>query len=74
MSGPPQPGGKPIVLVAACALVDGDGRVLMCQRPASDLPGGRWQISTRPSTSTRAAAATSRIGLASAILKTDSRR
>ena len=23
----------PIVLVAACALVDADGRVLMCQRP-----------------------------------------
>src|SRR3569833_2032281 len=37
------------------------------QRPASGLPSGRWQISTRPSTSTRAAAAASSRGLGSAM-------
>ena len=37
-------GGKPIVLVAACALVDADGRVLMCQRPEGKQLAGLWEF------------------------------
>jgi 8-oxo-dGTP diphosphatase len=35
---------KPIVLVAACALVDVDGRVLLAQRPAGKPLAGLWEF------------------------------
>jgi 8-oxo-dGTP diphosphatase len=44
-----------LVLVAACALVDADGRVLIAQRPAGkpmaglwDFPGGKVEAGERP--------------------------
>jgi 8-oxo-dGTP diphosphatase len=44
-----------VVLVAACALVDADGRVLIAQRPAGkpmaglwEFPGGKVQADERP--------------------------
>ena len=37
-------GGKPLLLVAACALVDADGRVLMCQRPEGKSLAGLWEF------------------------------
>ena len=41
----PQPGpSKPILLVAACALVDIDGRVLVCQRPQGKSLAGLWEF------------------------------
>lgn len=33
-----------MVLVAACALVDGDGRVLLAQRPAGKPMAGLWEF------------------------------
>jgi 8-oxo-dGTP diphosphatase len=46
---------KPVVLVAACALVDADGRVLIARRPAGkpmaglwEFPGGKVEIDERP--------------------------
>jgi len=33
-----------LVLVAACALIDGDGRVLLAQRPANKGMGGLWEF------------------------------
>jgi 8-oxo-dGTP diphosphatase len=33
-----------ILLVAACALVDGDGRVLIAQRPPGKSLGGLWEF------------------------------
>lgn len=33
-----------IVLVAACALVDGDGRVLIAQRPEGKALAGLWEF------------------------------
>jgi 8-oxo-dGTP diphosphatase len=43
------------ILVAACALVDADGRVLIAQRPAGkpmaglwEFPGGKFEIGERP--------------------------
>ncbi|MDE2134156.1 MAG: (deoxy)nucleoside triphosphate pyrophosphohydrolase [Alphaproteobacteria bacterium] len=33
-----------LVLVAACALVDPDGRVLIAQRPAGKSLGGLWEF------------------------------
>jgi 8-oxo-dGTP diphosphatase len=33
-----------IVLVAACALVDADGRVLIAQRPADKTMAGLWEF------------------------------
>jgi 8-oxo-dGTP diphosphatase len=36
--------GKPILLVAACALVDADGRVLLCQRPQGKQLAGLWEF------------------------------
>ena len=35
---------KPILLVAACALVDSDGRVLVCQRPPGKQLSGLWEF------------------------------
>ena len=44
-----------LVLVAACALIDADGRVLIAERPAGrtmaglwDLPGGKVEAGERP--------------------------
>ncbi len=36
--------GKPLLLVAACALIDADGRVLMCQRPQGKALAGLWEF------------------------------
>jgi 8-oxo-dGTP diphosphatase len=33
-----------IVLVAACALIDADGRVLICQRPEGKQLAGLWEF------------------------------
>ncbi|WP_421708384.1 (deoxy)nucleoside triphosphate pyrophosphohydrolase [Algihabitans sp.] len=41
---PRQTGGKPIVLVAAAALVDPDGRVLIAQRPPGKSMAGLWEF------------------------------
>lgn len=39
------PGGpKPLVLVAACALVDADGRVLIARRPEGKPLAGLWEF------------------------------
>jgi len=35
---------KPLLLVAACALVDTDGRVLLCQRPEGKQLAGLWEF------------------------------
>ena len=35
---------KPVVLVAACALVDSDGRVLIAQRPEGKPMAGLWEF------------------------------
>lgn len=35
---------KPIVLVAACALVDADNRILMAQRPKGKSLAGLWEF------------------------------
>ena len=35
---------KPLVLVAACAMVDIDGRVLICQRPQGKQLAGLWEF------------------------------
>lgn len=35
---------KPLVLVAACALVDADGRVLIAQRPEGKQLAGLWEF------------------------------
>jgi 8-oxo-dGTP diphosphatase len=39
-----EPSGKTILLVAACALVDADGRVLVAQRPAGKPMAGLWEF------------------------------
>lgn len=48
-------GPRALVLVAACALVDSDGRVLIAQRPANkdmaglwEFPGGKVHVGERP--------------------------
>jgi len=38
------PAGKRLLLVAACALVDTDGRVLLAQRPEGKQLAGRWEL------------------------------
>jgi 8-oxo-dGTP diphosphatase len=38
------PGGKRLLLVAACALVDTDGRVLLAQRPEGKQFAGLWEF------------------------------
>ncbi len=40
----PEPGGKPVVLVAAVALIDADGRVLLAQRPEGKAMAGLWEF------------------------------
>lgn len=35
---------KPLLLVVACALVDGDGRVLIAQRPPGKSLAGLWEF------------------------------
>lgn len=35
---------KPLLLVAACALVDADGRVLLAQRPEGKTLAGLWEF------------------------------
>ncbi|HEX8232941.1 MAG TPA: (deoxy)nucleoside triphosphate pyrophosphohydrolase [Caulobacteraceae bacterium] len=35
---------KPLVLVIACALVDADGRVLICKRPQGKQLAGLWEF------------------------------
>jgi 8-oxo-dGTP diphosphatase len=37
-------GGRALVIVAACALIDADGRVLVAQRPAKKELGGLWEF------------------------------
>jgi 8-oxo-dGTP diphosphatase len=37
-------GGPPVVLVAAVALVDADGRVLLAQRPSGKSMAGLWEF------------------------------
>ncbi len=37
-------GGKPLVLVAACALIDTDGRVLLARRPEGKTMAGLWEF------------------------------
>ncbi len=41
---PPADPGKPIVLVAAVALIDPDGRVLLARRPAGKAMAGLWEF------------------------------
>lgn len=36
--------GRPLMLVAACALVDADGRVLLSQRPEGKQMAGLWEF------------------------------
>lgn len=40
----PQTGGKPLLLVAACALIDADGRVLLARRPEGRSMAGMWEF------------------------------
>lgn len=42
--GPPPAPAKPLLLVAACALVDADGRVLLAQRPEGKSMAGLWEF------------------------------
>ena len=39
-----EPGTKPLLLVAACALVDTDGRVLLARRPEGKKMAGLWEF------------------------------
>ena len=39
-----EPGAKPLLLVAACALVDADGRVLLSRRPEGKRMAGLWEF------------------------------
>jgi len=41
---PTEPPPKPMLLVAAAALVDADGRVLICQRPEGKQLAGLWEF------------------------------
>ena len=38
------PGAKPLLLVAACALIDIDGRVLLARRPEGKAMAGLWEF------------------------------
>ena len=35
---------NPLVLVAACAMIDADGRVLICKRPQGKQLAGLWEF------------------------------
>lgn len=37
-------GSKRLLLVAACALIDADGRVLICKRPQGKQMAGLWEF------------------------------
>jgi 8-oxo-dGTP diphosphatase len=37
-------GGKPLLLVAACALIDADGRILLARRPEGKKMAGLWEF------------------------------
>lgn len=39
-----EPGARPMVLVAACALIDIDGRVLLARRPEGKTMAGLWEF------------------------------
>ncbi len=39
-----QAGGKPLILVVACALLDVDGRVLIARRPEGKSMAGLWEF------------------------------
>jgi 8-oxo-dGTP diphosphatase len=39
-----KPGTKPLLLVAACALIDADGRVLLARRPEGKKMAGLWEF------------------------------
>jgi len=41
---PVQPGSRPLLLVAACALIDADGRVLLARRPEGKTMAGLWEF------------------------------
>jgi 8-oxo-dGTP diphosphatase len=41
---PREDGSKPLVLVAACALIDADGRVLLARRPEGKKMAGLWEF------------------------------
>jgi 8-oxo-dGTP diphosphatase len=41
---PPPQGNRPTVLVAAVALIDADGRILLAQRPAGRPMAGLWEF------------------------------
>ena len=41
---PAATGSKPLVLVAACALIDADGRVLLARRPEGKAMAGLWEF------------------------------
>ena len=41
---PSAAGGKPMLLVAACALIDADGRVLLARRPEGKAMAGLWEF------------------------------
>jgi 8-oxo-dGTP diphosphatase len=43
-SGPESSPEKPLVLVAACALIDRDGRVLLARRPEGKKMAGLWEF------------------------------
>ncbi len=36
--------GRPVLLVAACALIDGDGRILLARRPEGRSMAGLWEF------------------------------
>jgi 8-oxo-dGTP diphosphatase len=40
----PDTAARELVLVAACALIDADGRVLLAQRPAGKAMAGLWEF------------------------------
>ncbi|MDE1156923.1 MAG: 8-oxo-dGTP diphosphatase MutT [Neorhizobium sp.] len=41
---PQQPAGRKLLLVAACALLDADGRILLAQRPEGKSLAGLWEF------------------------------
>ncbi len=44
MSAPAEAAGRPLLLVVAAALIDGDGRVLLAQRPEGRPMAGLWEF------------------------------